>query len=114
MSVRYGRLVNATSPYDDAAAPPVSVVSPFQSCHAHHVAVTVLKPSGCVPDGETVTYCAWRLLLAVVLPTWPAPVTASAASWWPDAWLGGPMLSSPHRPASAPPGGPAACGAPAG
>src|SRR3954447_13261019 len=105
MSVRYGRLVNATSPYDDAAAPPVSVVSPFQSCHAHHVAVTVLNPSGWVPDGETMTYCALRLLLALVLPKCPAAVTASAANWWPVAWLGAAMLLSTHTPASAPPVG---------
>jgi len=68
MSVRYGRLVKAMSPYDDAAAPPPRVVSPFQSCHAHQLAVSVLKPSGCVPVGDAMTYCALRLLAAVVLP----------------------------------------------
>src|SRR3954452_18380147 len=60
------------------------------------------------------TYCALRLLVAVVLPKWPAAVTASAASWWPDAWLGAAMLLSTPPPPSAPPVGEATWAAPAG
>src|SRR3954470_2506845 len=99
MSVRYGRFVKAMSPYDEAAAPPPSVVSPFQSCQAHQLARKVLKPSGWVPVGDAMTYCALRLLAAVVLPKCPAALTASAASWWPVAWLGAAAALSYQTPA---------------
>src|SRR4051794_30013247 len=105
MSVRYGRFVKAMSPYDDAAAPPARPVSPFQSCQAHQFAVRVLNPSGWVPVGDAMTYCALRLLADVVLPKWPAALTASAASWWPVAWLGDVVDVSSQMPAYAPPVG---------
>ena len=40
----------------------------MKSCQAHQFADAVLKPSGWVPVGETITYCAERFRAAVVLP----------------------------------------------
>src|SRR5882757_11275586 len=59
-SIVYGMLVNAMSPTDEEAAPPVRVVSPFQSCHAHQPALA-LQPSGWKLCGDRITYCALRL-----------------------------------------------------
>ena len=54
--------------------------SPFQSCHAQNVPLGP-NPSGWVPVGERMTYCALRLSAAVVLPKWAAALTASVPSW---------------------------------
>src|SRR5690349_482591 len=80
-SVTYGMLVNAMSPTEELTAPPVSVVSPFQSCQAQNWPLAVLNPSGVVPCGETITYCALRLAAAVVLPKCEAAATATTPSW---------------------------------
>src|SRR5438067_2434084 len=81
-SVTYGMLVNAMSPIPPVlTVPPVSWVSPFQSCHAQNCPLGVLKPSGVVPCGERMTYCELRFADAVVLPKWFAALTASSPSW---------------------------------
>src|SRR5207302_1503953 len=72
MSVMYGLLVNAMSPYGELTAPPLSVVSPFQSCQAQNWPDGVLYPSGWVLCGDTMMYWAVRLSAAVVLPKWAA------------------------------------------
>src|SRR5215471_15177054 len=99
-------LVNATSPSGEETAPPLRLVSPFQSCHAQKsCAAWVLNPSGWVPCGDRMTYWASRLEPGVVLPKWVAALIASCASWAPVAWGGEGALSSTHTPASAPPCG---------
>ena len=65
----------------------------------------VSHPSGLVPVGEMMTYCASRLAAAVVLPKWAAALTASTPSWCPVAEPGDAALSSTQTPASAPPVG---------
>src|SRR3954454_14210473 len=92
----------------------VTLKSPVQSCHAHQLLVAVLKPSGCVPLGERMAYCALRLEAAVVLPKCPAALIASCASWSPVAWLGAAALLSYQTPASETPVGKPTCGAVAG
>src|SRR5690348_17216057 len=87
-SLTYGMFVKATSPTVDLIAPPLSVVSPFQSCQAQKVVLAVLKPSGLVPCAERITYWALRLAAAVVLPKWAAAATATSPSWCPVAALG--------------------------
>src|SRR4051794_12165691 len=89
----------------------LTLKSPVQSCHAHQLLVAVLKPSGCVPVGERIAYCALRLAAAVVLPKWAAALIASWESWSPGAWLGAAVLLSYQTPASAPPVGEPTCGA---
>src|SRR6266700_3230903 len=93
-SVIYGRFENATWPYDDDAGPPGSVESPFQSCQPQKSPDGVLNPSGWVPAGDRMTYCAFLFDAAVVLPKWAAAATASAPSRCPVARLGAAMLSS--------------------
>jgi hypothetical protein len=73
----YGRFVNAMSPYGDETGPPGSPESPLQSCQAQKLPLAVLKPSGWVPFGDTMTYCALRLEAAVVFPKCAAALTAS-------------------------------------
>ena len=92
------------SPYGEVTAPPLRVVSPFQSCQAQNWPDGVLYPSGWVLCGDTMMYWAVRFEAAVVLPKWAAALTASTPSWWPVAWLGEAVLSSTHTPASTPPG----------
>src|SRR3954467_3994819 len=92
----------------------LTLKSPVQSCHAHQLLVAVLKPSGGVPVGERMAYCALRLDAAVVLPKCPAALIASWASWSPVAWLGVAAELSYQTPASAPPVGYPTCGAVAG
>src|SRR6266566_6709446 len=67
MSVMYGLLVNAMSPYGELTAPPLSVVSPFQSCQAQNWPAGVLYPAGWAPRGNTMIYWAVRLSAEVVL-----------------------------------------------
>ncbi len=108
-SVTYGMLVNAMSPTEELTAPPVSVVSPFQSCHAQKLPPEVLKPSGWVPFGDTMTYWALRLDAAVVLPKCEAAATATTPSWCPLAELGEAEPVSAQTPANAPPVGYPTC-----
>src|SRR5947207_3610791 len=76
-SVTYGRFVNAMSPMlCESIGPPISVVSPFQSCQAQKLP-PLLNPSGVVFVGDTTTYCALRFFAALVLPKWLAPSIAS-------------------------------------
>src|SRR5713226_4849383 len=82
-SVMYGRFVNAMSPYGELTPPPLRVASPLSSCQAQNPLVS--QPSGLAPCGEMTMYCASRLAAAVVLPKWPAALTASTPSWWPVA-----------------------------
>ena len=93
------------SPTEDETAPPLRVVSPFQSCQAQKPPPGVLKPSGWVPLGDTTMYCALRFDAAVVLPKWVAAETATVPIWCPLAWLGAadPVLA--QTPASVPPVG---------
>src|SRR5690349_22773763 len=98
-------LWKAMSPTEDGIAPPLSVVSPFQSCQAQKPPFGVLKPSGWVPFGDTTTYCALRLDAAVVLPKWEAAATAWVPIWNPVAWLGAAEVVSAQTPANAPPVG---------
>src|SRR5262245_33794365 len=63
----YGMLVKAMSPNDDDAAPPLRVVSPFQSCHAHQPA-DELQPSGWKLCADRMTYCDRQSLEKVRLP----------------------------------------------
>src|SRR5689334_17432766 len=97
--------VNATSPTVDVTVPPLSVVSPFQSCQAQKPPLGVLKPSGLVPCGDTITYWALRFEAAVVLPKWAAAATAISPSWCPVADLGEAARVSTQTPARAPPVG---------
>ena len=77
----------------------------MKSCQAHQFVELVLKPSGCVPVGETMTYWADRFWVAVVLPKCPAAATASAANVCPVVWLIEATELSYHTPARAPPVG---------
>src|SRR5256885_2864219 len=98
-SVTYGRLVKAMSPTVDGIAPPMSVSSPFQSCHAQKLP-PALNPSGVVPVGETTTYCALRLDAGVVLPKCDAASTALTPSWCSVALAGAAAPVSTQMPAS--------------
>src|SRR5215469_8606027 len=56
-----------------------------------------------------ITYCAFLLSAALVLPKCEAALTASTPSWWPVAVDGDAVLSSTQTPASAPPVGYPTC-----
>src|SRR5437763_7677651 len=107
-------LWKAMSPTEDGIAPPLSVVSPFQSCQAQKLPPAVLNPSGWVLCGDTITYCALRLAAAVMLPKCDAAATATVPIWFPFAWPGAAEPVFAHTPASAPPVGYPTCGALAG
>src|SRR3954463_5032076 len=100
MSSWYGSLANARPPYGE-----LTLTSPVQSCHAHQLALAVLKPSGWVPVGERMAYSALRFSAAVVLLKCAAAATASCPSCVDVAWLGAALLLSYQTPASAPPVG---------
>ena len=93
------------SPYGEVTAPPLSVVSPFQSCHAQNWPVGVLYPSGWVPCGDTMMYWASRFEAAVVLPKWAGRVDRLNPELVAGGRLGEAVLSSTHTPASTPPEG---------
>ena len=92
-------LVKAISPYGDVTP---TNGSPFQSCQAQNVPLGP-NPSGWVPVGDRMSYCASRLAAAVVLPKCAAALTASVPSWAGVAWLGEGALSSTQTPARTPP-----------
>src|SRR5205814_3905373 len=98
-------LWNAMSPTLDETAPPLSVVSPFQSCQAQKLPPAVLNPSGWVPFGDTITYCALRFAAALVLLKCDAAATATVPIWLPLAWPGAAEPVFAQTPASEPPVG---------
>src|SRR5262245_23356563 len=100
----YGRLVNARSPYWLCTA----------ACQPQNCPLGVPKPSGCVPEGDTITYCAFRLAAGVVAPKCAAALTATDAIWTSVACDGAAAAVFAHTPASASPLGTPTCGADAG
>src|SRR5579859_5430971 len=97
-------LVNATSS-GELTGPPGRFGSALSSCQAQNPPPGRLKPSGLVPVGDRITYWAWRLEAAVVLPKCEAAAMASVPSCRPVATPGDAARSSTQTPASAPPAG---------
>lgn len=94
-----------TGPAGMVAGPPLRAGSRFHWCLAQKDAAGVLKPSGCVPGAERITYTTLRFLAQVVWAKWVAEESASSATWCPVADAGAAVRMSAHTPASAPPSG---------